>query len=121
MRRPSANWRAVKKDGLDERTTTRSSWTSVDDYFVALARRRTARRKREGRPHSRMDGDGPTPTLGTVPFIVMMAAFALLVVAIASLAWPIHDEPRPRKAEKELGTAPPGWLEEAEREMNEAK
>ena len=111
----------MKKDGLDERTTTRSSWTSVEDYFVALARRRTARHKREGRPHGRMDGDGPTPTLGTIPFIVMMAAFALLVIAIAGLAWPVHDEPKPRKAEKELGTAAPGWLEEAEREMNKGK
>ena len=111
----------MKKDGLDERTDNRSGWTSVEDYLVALARRRTARHKREGRPHGRMDADGPTPTLGTIPFIVMMAAFALLVVAIAGLAWPVHDEPRPHKAQKELGTAAPGWLEEAEREMNKAK
>jgi hypothetical protein len=111
----------VKKDGLDERTANQSGWTSAEDYLVALARRRTARHKREGRPHSRMDGDGPAPTLGTIPFMVMMAAFALLVVAIAALAWPVHDQPRPRKVQKELGTAAPGWLEEAEREMNKAK
>ena len=111
----------MKKDGLDERTKADAGWTRVEDYIVALARRRTARHKREGRPHSRMDGDGPTPTLGTIPFIVMMAAFALLVVAIAGLAWPVHDAPKPRKAQKELGTAAPGWLEEAEREMNKAK
>ena len=111
----------MKKDGLDEPTRADAGWTRIEDYFVALARRRTARHKREGRPHGRMDGDGPTPTLGTIPFIVMMAAFALLFVAIASLAWPIHDQPRPRKGERELGTAPPGWLEEAEQEMNRAR
>jgi len=111
----------VKKDGLDERTRTRSGWTSVDNYFVALARRRTARHQREGRPGGRMDEDGPQPTIGTIPFLVMMVAFAFLVVAIASLAWPVHEQPKPRKAERELGTAPPGWLEEAEQEMNRTK
>ena len=111
----------MKKDGLDEPTRADAGWTRVEDYIVALARRRTARHKREGRPRSRMDPAGPSPTLGTIPFLVMMAAFALLFVAIAMLAWPVHDQPKPRKAERELGTAPPGWLEEAEREMNQPR
>ena len=111
----------MKKDGLDEPTRADAGWTRFEDYIVALARRRTARHKREGRPYGRMDCDGPAPTLGTIPFLVMMAAFALLAVAIAALAWPVHHEPKPRKAEKILGTAAPGWLEEAEREMNQAK
>ena len=111
----------MKKDGLDERARSRTGWTSVEDYFVALARRRTARHKREGRPRSRMDPDGPSPTLGTIPFVVMMVCFALLFVAIASLAWPIHEQPPKRAVEHELGTAAPGWMEEAEREMNEGK
>ena len=111
----------MKKDGLDEPTRADAGWTRVEDYIVALARRRTARHKREGRPRGRMDGDGPTPTLGTVPFIVMMAAFALLIVAIAGLAWPIHEQPQRQRAEKELGTAAPGWLEDAEQEMNQPK
>lgn len=111
----------MKKDGLDETTRANAGWTRVEDYIVALARRRTARHKREGWPYGRMDAEAPAPTLGTIPFIVMMAAFAILVVAIAALAWPVHDAPKPRKAEKELGTAAPGWLEEAEGEMNQAQ
>jgi len=108
----------VKKDGLDERTRSKGSWTGVENYLVALARRRTARHKREGRPHSRMDPDEPRNTVGTIPFIIMMGAFLLLFVAIASLAWPNHEEQKPRKAEREIGTAPAGWMEEAEQEMN---
>lgn len=107
----------MKKDGLDEKTTAGHGWTGVESYLVALARRRTARHKREGRPRG-MDGESPQPTLGTVPFLVMMAAFALLFVAIATLAWPVHEQQKPRPAERESGTAPPGWLEDAEKEMN---
>ena len=110
----------MKKDGLDERTRSASGWTSVENYVVALARRRSARRRREtGKPPVTGPGD-PHVTLGTMPFLAMMAALALLVVAIASLAWPVHEQPRQRAAEKELGTAPPGWMEEAEKEMNKS-
>ena len=112
---------AVKKDGLDERTAGGTNWTRVDDYVVALARRRTARHQRERRRDGgRFELDGPTPTLGTIPFLVMMAAFALLVIAIAGMAWPQkHDQPKPAKPE--IGTAQPGWLEKAEREMNKSQ
>jgi hypothetical protein len=110
--------RRVKKDGLDEPTAKTSGWTRVEDYIVALARRRTARHQREGRSIGRMDPKTQQPTLGTIPFLVMMAAFAVLFVAIAILAWPVHEQPRPPKAEREAGTAPPGWLENAEQEMN---
>ncbi|HVH37350.1 MAG TPA: hypothetical protein VM757_02035 [Sphingomicrobium sp.] len=119
--RGETHWDGVKKDGLDERTESRSGWTGVESYLVALARRRTARHRREGRPHSRMDGAGPTPTIGTVPFLIMMASFALLIIAIATLAWPVHEQPRPRKADPQLGTAAPGWMEEAEKEMDGQK
>ena len=111
------DWR-VKKDGLDERTAKASGWTQVEDYIVALARRRTARHRREGRPVGRMDPDSPEPTLGTIPFLLMMAAFAVLAVGIAILAWPVHEQPHPAKAAREAGTAAPGWLDEAEQEMN---
>ena len=113
----------MKKDGLDEKSRARDGgWTSVEHYFVALARRRTARHKREGRYGSgRMDVDGPTPTLGTIPFIVIMAAFALLVVAIASLAWPRHEQARPQQPPAEVGHAAPGWYERAEAEMKRAR
>ena len=109
----------MKKDGLDERTESRG-WTSVEGYLVALARRRTERHKREGRPPRRMDANVPA-TIGTIPFIVFMMALALLVVAIASLAWPSGEQPRPRPVTQEIGTAPPGWLQEAEKEMNQTR
>lgn len=108
----------VKKDGLDERTRSGSGWTGVENYLVALARRRTARHQREGRPHRRTDGAGPAPTMGALPFLVMMASFILLTIAIAALAWPVRDAAPPRKAEPQRGTAAPGWLEEAEKDMN---
>ena len=111
----------MKKDGLDERTRSRGGWTGVEDYLVALARRRTARHKREGRPRGRMDPDEPGKLVGTIPFIIMMAGFLLLFIAIASLAWPSHEKPEAKKAEREIGTAQPGWLEEAEREMNKSQ
>ena len=111
----------MKKDGLNERTKSTDGWTGVENYLVALARRRTARHMREGRPSGRMDPDEPRNTVGTIPFIVMMAAFLLLFVAIASLAWPRHEEPRRQVEVHEVGTAPAGWLEEAEQEMNQGK
>jgi hypothetical protein len=50
-----------------------------------------------------------------------MAAFAVLVVAIASLAWPRHEEAKPRKPQAEVGYAAPGWFERAEEEMNRTR
>ena len=111
----------MKKDGLDERTAKTGGWTRVEDYVVALARRRTARHQREGRPIGRTDVEGPRPTLGTIPFLVMMAAFAVLFVAIAILAWPVHERPHPANPQREAGTAAPGWLKKAEQEMNRPK
>ena len=111
----------MKKDGLDERTARTGGWTRVEDYVVALARRRTARHQREGRQIGRLDPETPQPTLGAIPFLVMMAAFAVLFVAIAILAWPVHEQSRPHKSEREAGTAPPGWLENAEQEMKRPK
>ncbi|HET7709832.1 MAG TPA: hypothetical protein VFK50_09925 [Sphingomicrobium sp.] len=109
----------MKKDGLDERTGSGRGWASVESYFAALARRRTARHKREGRPGGRLPPNVPANTIGTIPFIVMMVAFALLVFAIAWLAWPAGEKPRPRPMAQELGTAPPGWMDEAEKEMSQ--
>ena len=111
----------MKKDGLDERTARTGGWTRVEDYIVALARRRTARHQREGRPIGRLDPEAPQPTLGAIPFLVMMAAFAVLIVGIAILAWPVHEQPKPTRSDREAGTAPPGWLENAEQEMNRSK
>ena len=104
----------MKKDGLDERRTGgKTGWTRVDDYVVALARRRTARQQRESRRGGRFEMDVPRPTIGMVPFLIMMAAFALLAVAIAAMAWPRQHADRPKPTARVLGTAPPGWIDRA--------
>ena len=56
-------------------------WTRADDYVSALARRRTARRKREGN-QVRTQPETPRLLLSTVPFLGLIVALAILGVAI---------------------------------------
>ena len=92
-------------------------WTRVDDYFAALARRRTARRARAERP--RTEPEVPRFSLSTLPYLALMAVLAILVVAIAIAAWPgSQPRPKPTQLAHEQGVAPKGWLQEAEKEMH---
>ena len=96
------------------------AWTRVEDYFASLARRRTERRRRE--PETpRTQPEAPRLSLSTLPFLALLAALAALAVAIAIAAWPGREHPRaqPRAQPRELGTAPPGWLDRAKREMRQ--
>lgn len=93
-------------------------WTSVDDYLTALARRRTARRSRQ--PRQRTQAEAPKLLLSTLPFAALMAFFAMLIVAFAIAAWPGSQPPQaePHAAsQQQPGTAAPGWLDQARREM----
>lgn len=94
------------------------SWTSADDYVEALARKRTARRSRVAKP--RTQPESPRFSLSTLPFLALLAALLVLCVAIAVAAWPgSQPEPRaPQLVAREQGTAPRGWLQEAEKEMH---
>ena len=93
------------------------SWTRVDDYFEALARRRTARRSR--RPQARTEPVAPSFLLSTLPFLALFVGLAILAVGIAVTAWP-GAQPQQRSntaARHEPGVAPKGWFQEAQQEM----
>jgi hypothetical protein len=107
-----------KKDGLappPERT-----WTQIDDYLGALARRRTARRSREG--GRRTQSDEPRFSLSTLPFMLLIGALLVITVGIAVIAWP-GSQPAPvnRIEPREIGKAPKGWFQEAQREFHKQR
>ena len=97
-------------------------WTRPDEYFGALARRRTARRARgENRP--RTQPEAPRFSLSTLPFLVLFGALLLIAVGIIIAAWP-GGSSQPKKvqvAAREIGTAEKGWFQEAQREMNRTR
>jgi hypothetical protein len=93
------------------------AWTRIEDYYASLAARLTARRRRDpGSPH--IHPEAPRLLLSILPFLVL-AALAVFAVAIVIDAWPGRDRPQaqPKPQPRDLGTAPPGWFEEAEPEM----
>ena len=93
-------------------------WTSIDEYLGGLARRRTARRSR--RPGARTQPEAPQLLLSTLPFAALMSFFALLIVAIAIAAWPGSQrdiKPSGAPPQQQQGTAAPGWLDAAKKEM----
>jgi len=96
----------------------KESWTRLDNYLASLARRRTARRSRS--PGPRTEPETPHFLLSTLPFLVLIAGLAVLSVAIAIAAWPVRQPElasmKPPPAH-ELGTAPKGWFQEAQKEF----
>jgi hypothetical protein len=87
-------------------------WTRADDYFAALARRRTARRQRSPKP--RTQPESPRLLLSTLPFAALLAALGVLAVAIMVTAWPgSQPQHKPKPVAYEQGYAPPGWLKRA--------
>ena len=94
----------------------RESWTRLDAYLASLARRRTARRSRT--PGPRTEPEAPRFLLSTLPFLVLIAGLAVLSVAIAIAAWPARQpQLAVNKPAHELGTAPKGWFQEAQKEF----
>jgi|KBSMisStandDraft_5_1062788.scaffolds.fasta_scaffold1444107_2 hypothetical protein len=91
-------------------------WTRADDYLGAMARRRTARRKREDR--GRTQPESPRLLLSTIPFLALIAALAILAVGIMVIAWPgaqpMHAQ---KQTEREQGVAPKGWFQEAQKDF----
>lgn len=101
------------KEELAPPKSTRA-WIRPDDYVVALAQRRTARRKRKAGP--RTQTDEPHFLLSTLPFLILMAALLVITVGIVSAAWPgDQPQPQPRLAAHEQGVAAKGWFQEAEK------
>jgi hypothetical protein len=105
----------MKGDG--ELAPAKEPWVRVEDYFLSLARRRTARRSRAPKP--RTEPEAPRFLLSTLPFLTLIGGLAVLAVAIAITAWPVRQPPpAPTKpAPHEIGTAPKGWFQEAQKEF----
>lgn len=103
-------------DRPDFATANERRWTRIDTYMEALVRRGTARRRRQ--IVARTEPESPRLMLSTLPFVATMLALAILVVLIAVVAWPASQpEFRPKSQEREIGTAPPGWFQEAQKEF----
>lgn len=96
---------------------TAQRWTRIEDYAAGLTRARNARRAR--RERVRTEPESPALILSTLPFALLMAVFAVLTVVFAIAAWPGRELSKPQlKAEqRELGTAPKGWFDEAKKEF----
>ena len=105
----------MKEDG--ELVPAKEPWVRVEDYFLSLARRRTARRSRS--PGPRTEPEAPRFLLSTLPFLTLIGGLAVLAVAIAIAAWPAGQPPPvpDKPATHELGTAPKGWFQEAQKEF----
>jgi hypothetical protein len=91
-------------------------WTRIDEYVVSLARIRSARRARS--PRQRTQPEEPRFVLSTLPFLLLMIALILIAIAVFFVALPGGTPKREAVPEaQEKGTAPRGWLEDAEREF----
>jgi hypothetical protein len=107
--------RLVKNDKLLPAPQAKR-WTRPEDYVVALARLRSARQRHQVQPRS--EPEEPRAMLGTVPFLVLTAALAMLALAIIASAWPGHEPPQAKPAAaSEQGRAPPDWFDKAKREL----
>jgi hypothetical protein len=89
----------------------RPAWTRIDLYLRAMARLRLPKERPRTQPQE------PRLSLSTLPFLALILALGVLAVAFAIAAWPGRETPRPKPPEREFGTAPPGWLERAEKEF----
>ena len=93
------------------------NWTRAEDYVSAMARRRTERRRREPKP--RTQPEAPRLLLSTLPFLVLIAAMAVLAVGIMIIAFPgAQPQSRPRPAAHQQGVASKGWFQEAQKQFH---
>jgi len=93
------------------------NWTRVEDYLGAMARRRTERRRREPKP--RTQPEAPRLLLSTLPFLVLIAAMAVLAAGIMIIAFPgTQPQPQPRPVAHQQGIASKGWFQEAQKQFH---
>ena len=107
------------KGDLAPRPASRN-WTRADDYLGALARKRTYRHLREPNAGERTQPEAPRFLLSTLPFLILFAGLAVMAIAIAVAAWPGQQraEVKPQAESREVGTAPRGWFQDAQRRMH---
>lgn len=114
----------MKKDGISPPDEAESSWTRIDTYLRSINRRRLLIRRRHRSARPAHDPEPPRLLLGTVPFLMLAASLAVLAGAIIIMARPGAMRTQaeqaagpPRVPPREIGTAPPGWFEEAKKEF----
>jgi hypothetical protein len=110
-------FRRMGKEHLESPAAARS-WTKIEDYIRPLQRRST---HRLAALKPRTQPEKPAFLLTTLPFIALLGAMILLTAAIVVIAWPPSQPqlaaPVPAKV-PELGTAPKGWLQEAQKQFH---
>lgn len=101
----------------------KSSWTGIDSYLRSLHRRRLVIRGRRQSARPAQDPEPPRLLLGTLPFLLLSAGLAVVAGAIILMARPgamrasVPVKTVERVPPHELGTAPPGWFDEAKKEF----
>jgi hypothetical protein len=106
----------MKRQGLTE--SQPGKWTRAEDYLGAMVSKRTSRRGR--RQADRTESESARMLLSTVPFLALLALLAVLAVSIMVVAFP-GTQPQvkvPDPPPRQLGIAPKGWLQEAQREFH---
>jgi hypothetical protein len=100
----------------DQRTSAPADapgeWTRLEDYLDLgrLWRRAGPRHRRRLRP--RTEPSAPRLlSLGMLPFVLLMAALALLTILFIIAAIPGKRYPERPPPPPESGTAPAGWLD----------
>lgn len=92
-------------------------WTRIDDYLAAWFLR--VRQRRASRLSPRTEPEDPRFTLSTLPFLLLSAGLVVMAVAIALVAFPgAQPQHKPPPVQRELGTAPKGWFQEAEKHFH---
>ena len=91
---------------------TPGEWTRLEDYLDLgrLWRRAGLRHRRRMRPRTEPSAPGLL-SLGMLPFVLLLAALAVLTVLFIIAAVPGKPVPERSAPPPELGTAPPGWLD----------
>jgi hypothetical protein len=89
-----------------------SEWTRLAEYLDLgrLWRRAGRRHRRRMSPRTEPSAPGLF-SLGMLPFVLLLAALALLSILVIVTSVPGQGSPERRAAPPELGTAPPGWLD----------
>jgi hypothetical protein len=91
-------------------------WASIDRYLWGARRRGSAARRHHRSAKPAHEREPERAWLATLPFLVLIAALAIITIAIVSLARPgalrsQAAEPPPQQ-QAEQGRAAPGWLDE---------
>ncbi len=107
----------MKNPDLAEPQSGRA-WTRIEDYLAPWFLR--VRHRRESRLKPRTEPEEPRFLVSTLPFLLLFAGLIVMAIAIALLAFPgaqpQHKPPPP--ARHEIGTAPKGWFQKAEKEFH---